>query len=59
MIERLRVQILSHPKHWMEMGSNPSQDQFLHPILVYCRKNKKNTGSQIEHTKKIKDSLNP
>jgi len=38
----------------MEMGSKPCQDQFLHPTLVHCRKNKKNTNTStnVAHPKK-------
>jgi hypothetical protein len=39
------------------LGSKPCQDQFLYRILVHCKKNKKNTGSQIGHTKKTKNTF--
>jgi len=35
----------------MEVVSKPCHDRFLHPVLVHYRK--KNTGSQMGHTKKI------
>jgi len=37
-------------KYYMEMGSKPCQDRFIHPILVHLNIRKK-TGSQIKYLK--------